>query len=153
MRKLLIVCLCCALLLCPITHAEGVFNIDDYTPEQLEEIYGQVSEKLFDCIIAKQGIYVVGEDLPVGRYAIMKHGDLPDDAEFCHMAIFSSMEDYKQDSKRGSFFDDDSSAIDACNTLWGGTTQNLTEGMVIVVAFGDCGIRKVNSSIFSAFWN
>ena len=133
--------------------ADTSFDISKYTDNELAEIYSAISSKLFDCIVVPQGIYVVGEDLPAGRYAILQNGDLPgDDPQYSHVAIFSNMDDYKKESNNYSWFEDDSICVDACNTIWGGINCELSDGMVIAVAFGTAGIRRHYSDLFASFW-
>lgn len=146
--------LCCLTMLCASSMAEVDFDVDDYSQSELAEIYSLVSEKLNDCVIVPQGFYIVGTDLPAGRYVVMRNSDLPgDDPEFSWVAIFNNVDDYKKETSHWSWDSEDSQCVDMCNTLWGGMTCELTDGMVLAVGFGTAGIRKVESGIFSAFWN
>ena len=129
------------------------FDVSKYNSKELGEIYSIISQKLFDYIIVPQGYYVVGEDLPAGRYTILKNSDLPNDAEFSWVALFNSTDDYKNEISHWSWDDDGSKCVTWINTLWNSLTYDLTDGMVIAVGFGTAGIRKVQTSIFSSFWN
>lgn len=141
-------------LLCSSSTAEVNFNPNDYTSEELAKIYSILSEKLFGCVIVPQGCYVVGTDLPAGKYAILKNSELPENnSEFAHVAIFTSMDDYNKERSYWSWSSDESISIDFCNTLWNGLSCELTDGMVIAIGFGTAGLRKIESSIFNSFWN
>ena len=128
------------------------FNIDDYTEDELAEIYSIVSKKVMGCIRVPAGLYVVGKDFPAGTYSILSNRDVPDSTsdDFSHVAIFNNMEEYNKDPH--NFFNDDSLAVIACNTLWGGMSCDMTDGMVLIVNMGKAGLSKVNSNIFDAFW-
>lgn len=148
--------LCCFLLLCSTCYAEVDFNVSDYTNEELAEIYSIVSDKLYGCIVVPAGYYVVGKDLPAGKYTILDNSDMPgEDPEYAHVAVFRNMDDYNVEGVKHStwWFNDEHINIGACNTLWGGMTVELSDGMVIVVAIGNAGIRKVQTGIFDALWN
>lgn len=147
--------LLCLLLICSSCYAEVDFNVNDYTNEELAEIYSIVSNKLHECVLVPAGFYVVGTDLPAGKYTILSNSSLPvDDPEYAHVAVFRNMDDYNIEGVKHStwWFNDEHINISACNTLWGGMTIELTDGMVIVVAIGTAGIRKVETGIFDAFW-
>lgn len=145
----------CLLLFCSTCCAEVDFDVNKYTDEELAEIYGIVSDKLYECVLVPEGFYIVGQDLPAGKYTILDNSDLPvEDPEYAHVAIFRNMDDYNIEGIKHSswWFNDEHININACNTLWGGMTVELTDGMVIVVAIGTAGIRKVEAGIFDAFW-
>ena len=136
----------------PACFAEINFNVNDYTADELAEIYSIVSEKLFGCVKIPAGLYVVGKDFPAGTYTILDNSEVPgnESNEFAHVAIFPSMEEYNADPN--NFFNDDSRAVMACNTFWNGMSCEMTDGMVLVVLMGKIGMTKVNSHMFDAFW-
>lgn len=153
MKKFVAV-LTCLLLLCSNCVADVTFNVDDYSAEELATIYNMISEKLYECVIVPQGFYVVGSDLPAGKYTILENSELlGEEPEFSWVAIFNNIDDYKKETSHWSWGNEGSLCVDMCNTLWGGMTCELTDGMVIAVGFGTAGIRKVESEIFSSFWN
>ena len=155
MKKLVSLMLC-LLLLCSTCYAEVDFNVDNYTTEELAEIYSIVSEKLHGCIVVPAGYYVVGTDLPAGKYTILDNDDMPgEDPEYAHVAVFRNMDDYNIEGVKHStwWFNEEHINVNACNTLWGGMTVELSDGMVLVVAVGNAGIRKVQTGIFDTLWD
>lgn len=150
MKKLISLMICFILLFSCTCFADVNFNPDDYTDEELGEIYGIISEKLYSCVEVPAGIYVVGKDLPAGLYTILSSSDLNDNDKFSHVAIFNNMDEYNQSG--GEFFSDDSPAVMACNTQLGGMSMELTDDMVLVVKMRVAGLRKTKSSIFASFW-
>ena len=153
MKKLIISLTLILAVLASPAFGEVDFDAAKYSPDQLAEIYSIVSDKLFDCVIVPQGYYVVGEDLPAGRYTVVKNSELPEGSEFSWVAIFNSIEDCKSEASYWSWDDDDSKCITWVNTLWSGLTYDLTDGMVLAVGFGTAGIRKSQPSLFKSFWN
>jgi hypothetical protein len=149
MKKLIVSILCCVMLFSITSYAEVDFNIDDYTDDELKEISQMITAKLNAPLIVPTGYYVVGQDLPAGRYTIVENDEMPDE-EYAHVAFFNSTDDY---NNTDDWFDDNSPVINACNTLWNGMTGDLTDGMVIAVKVGNAGIRKVSSGLFDTFWN
>ena len=152
MKKLISLMICFIMLFSCTCFADVNFNPDDYTDEELGEIYGIISEKLYSCVEVPAGIYVVGKDLPAGLYTILSNSDLDDsDSDnFSHVAVFNNMDEYNQSG--GDFFGDESPAVMACNTLWNGMSMELTDDMVLVVKMGIAGLSKTKSSIFASFW-
>lgn len=138
---------------CCAGYASVNFNADDYTADELAQIYSIVSEKVCGCVKIPAGIYVVGKDFPAGTYTVLSNNDVKDNSsnDFAHAAIFASMDEYNKDPQ--NFFDDDSLAVMACNTLWSGMSCEMTDGMVLAIKFGTIGLSKVNSNVFSSFWN
>ncbi len=69
MKKFLALALAlsCLAFLTSTGFADVNFNVDDYTKEELIEIYGIIGKKLNECIVVPAGYYVVGKDLPVGE--------------------------------------------------------------------------------------
>lgn len=154
MKKLLPFVLCIILISTTSCCYAASFNIDDYTSAELASIHGEISKELYDCIIVPQGFYVVGKDLPAGQYCILKNSELPgDDPEYCWIALFNSKDDYLNETSYWSWDSEESKCVTWCNTLWGGETWELSEGMVIAIGFGTAGIRKVETSVFSSFWD
>lgn len=135
-----------------VAAGEVNFNVDDYTADELAEIYSIISEKVMGCIKVPVGLYVVGKDFPAGTYTILANNDVPENTfdDFSHVAIFPSMEEYNKDPD--NFFDDGSLAIMACNTAWSSMSYEMTDGMVLVVRMGKISLSKVNSNIFDALW-
>lgn len=139
---------------CTTCFAELNFNADDYSADELAQIYSIVAEKVFGCVKVPAGLYVVGKDLPAGTYTVLSNNDVPENTseDFAHAAVFASMEDYNKEGNN-SFFNDDSLSVSACNTLWSGMSGEWTDGMVLVVKFGKVGLTRVNKNIFDAFWD
>lgn len=153
MKEKLLALLCILMLLSPICYAEVDFNVDDYSSAELAEIYSIVSEKINGFILVPEGYYVVGQDLPAGKYTILQCSEVsPDDFQNSWTAIFANVDDYKAEGSHWSWTDEDTRALEMCNTLWNGMTCELSEGMVLAVAVGPTGIRKVEASIFSSLW-
>ena len=149
MKRLFALLICCLMLFSTTCFAEVDFNIDDYTDDELKEICQMITAKLNTPVIVPTGYYVVGEDLPAGRYTIVENDEMPDE-EYAHVAFFNSVDDY---NSTNDWFGDDSPTINACNTLWSGMTGDLTDGMVIAVKVGHAGIRKVSGGLFDSFWD
>ncbi len=156
MKKILalVLALCSIGLLTSTSFADVNFNADDYTKEELMEIYGIIAKKLNECIVVPAGYYVVGKDIPVGKYTILKNSELPgDDPDFSWVAIFDNEADYKKETSHWSWDSDESKCLQMCNTLWNGMTVELTEGQVLAVGFGTAGLKKADSGIFNSLWD
>lgn len=152
MKKLIALVVGIVLIFGNICFADVAFNPDEYTDEELGEIYSIISEKINGCVKVPAGMFVVGKDLPAGTYTVLSNDEVPDNEgdDFSHVAVFKNMEEYSENPD--DFFGDDSLAVMACNTLWNGMSMELTDDMVIVVKMGMAGIRKANSGIFDSFW-
>ena len=146
------------ILFASVCFADGTtvdFDVNKYSRDELAQIYGIISNKLNDCVIIPQGYYVVGEDLPAGKYTILDNDDTPGNtySDYGWVAVFANMEDYKNETSHYSWNKDDSKNLIWENTLWGGFTFELTDGMVLVVGFGKAGIKKVDAGVLKTFWD
>ena len=153
MKRIIALVICGLLFCCSIGYASSGFNVNDYSDEELARIYSAVSAKVFDCVRVPAGLYVVGKDLPAGVYTVLLNSEVAhnSDSDFSHVAVFNSMEDYKQDPD--DFFSENSKAVIACNTIWNGFSYELTDGMVLAVKMGKAGITKHSKNLFAAFWD
>ena len=153
MKKAIVVALCLLMFANSTCFAEVDFNVADYTMEELGEIYSIISKKINEYVLVPTGMYIVGKDLPAGKYTILSTYDTigwPSLNNFSHVAIFKNIDDYY--NSPSDFFDNNSLALIACNTYMDGMTYDLTDGMVLVVKMHEAGIKKLNSGIFNSFW-
>jgi hypothetical protein len=72
------------------SYAEVDFNIDDYTDDELKEISQMITAKLNAPLIVPTGYYVVGQDLPAGRYTIVENDEMIRSPKVFAMAPSSS---------------------------------------------------------------
>ena len=153
MRRIIAVLIFISLLLGTSSLADGAYNLDNYSTSELEAIYSITSNKAFGCVKVPTGLYIVGKDLPSGVYTVLKNSDTPgnNQDDFCHVAIFNSIDDYKKDPN--NIFDEGSYALTSCNTMWSGLSYKLIDGMVLVVYFGIAGVTKADDNLFSIFWD
>lgn len=152
-KKIFALAICIMVLCSSSCLADTTFNVDDYTTDELASIYSIVSMRVFKCVKVPAGQYIVGVDLPAGTYTVLENDDVEGNTsnDFSHVAVFNNMEEYNKDPN--NFFNDDSLAVRACNTLWNGFSCELTDGMVLVVKMGTVGMTKKNKNIFDAFWD
>ena len=142
MKRITAFIVCILLLTCSLGYAseESAVNLNsDYEPE---ELFKEVSRNIPEVVSVPAGLYIVGKDLPAGVYTVLKNSEVAgnSDEDFSHIAVFSSMEEYNKDPD--NFFNDDSHALIACNTVWNGFSYELIDGMVLCVKMGKAGITK-----------
>ena len=115
MKKLIALVVGIVLIFGNICFADVAFNPDEYTDEELGEIYSIISEKINGCVKVPAGMFVVGKDLPAGTYTVLSNDEVPDNEgdDFSHVAVFKNMEEYSENPD--DFFGDDSLAVMACN--------------------------------------
>ncbi len=152
MKRIIILIICILLCICSSGYASETLEANSYSDYELVRLYKEVSHKIFDPVKVPAGLYVVGKDLPSGFYTVLKNSEVPQsmDNDFCHVAVFSSMEEYKINPD--NLFDEDSHALIACNTFWNGFSYELTDGMVLFIKMGKAGITRHSKNLFAVFW-
>ena len=140
------------ILLCSFAYAEVDFDVNKYTTEELNEIYSIVSEKLKGYVVIPDGYYVVGKDLPAGKYTFLCSDLLDEDLEDGIVLIYNNAEDYKSEINSWGWMAEDTKAEYVYYTFDLSLGCELTDGMVIGIT-GKAAVRKAESGLFSTFWN
>lgn len=154
MKKIVALLVCLVCFFGGFAIAEVKFNADDYTLQELTEIYSIISEKLNDYVLIPEGYYVVGKDLPAGKFSFLYYEDVEEEnLESSIIAIFNNLNDYKAEIDIWPWLTEESKNVYLCLPMYSGLTCELSEGMVIGVGCGKAAIRKVETGIFSTFWN
>lgn len=166
MKNILLMIACYLFALGPIAHAEIDFNIEAYSRTELAEIYAMVSQELFGSSMLPSGAYIVGRDIPAGRYTILSTAELQYEgymkaaltgeevndellSEYAVVAVFNSASEYMRNSDSWKWLNEDfNAAVHVCNTLLSGVTIELKDGMVLAVGYGRAAIRPFDGSIF-----
>ena len=137
---------------CSCAFADVNFDVDKYTTEELNEIYSIVSEKINGYVIIPDGHYVVGKDLPSGKYTFLCSDFLDEDLEDSIVLIYKNLEDYKSEINSWEWMTEETKAEHVFYTYGLSLGCELTDGMVIGIT-GKAAVRKEESGLFSAFWN
>lgn len=140
------------ILLCSFAYAEVDFDVNKYTTEELNEIYRIVSEKINGYVIIEDGYYVVGKDLPSGKYTFLCSDLLDEELDDGIVLIYKNPEDYKSEINTWEWMTEDTKAEYVFYTFDFSLGCELTDGMVIGVT-GSVAVRKAESGLFSAFRN